>query len=235
MKNEFNFTPEENAFDFSGFLDGDSTEMEFNLGDFSLTDAPEPRRTRYIKPTFSKKPMVVDYKNAASLARSIRLAPGEQVHALVKGDFIFGDFIEALLVEKGAVAKTAFISTLSMSQNNIDSLKILLDTGAIKHLTLMISNYFYSHEKNNLIRYLLAELDHDNRLDVIVCRNHTKITLLEISNLKIIISGSSNLRSSQSIEQFTMQENAELFDFYRAFFTDHASQSIINAEVNKNE
>lgn len=234
MKNEFNFTPVEiPEFDTAEFLDGDSTALEFNIGDFTLSDKPNPARTRYIKPTFSKKPVTVDYKNAANLAKSIKLYPGEQIHGLVRGDFIFGDFIEALLVEKNVKAKNAYISTLSMSQNNIDSLRLLLDTGKIEKLTLMISNYFYSHEKNNLIRYLLAELDIDNRFEVLVCRNHTKITLLEISNLRLIISGSSNLRSSQSIEQFCLQESPELFDFYRTFFTDHAGQSIIDSEVKR--
>ncbi len=233
MKNEFNFTPEDSTFDASDFLDGDSTALEFNIGDFNLTEDASPARTRYTKPTFSKKPVTVDYKNAQDLARSIILYPGEQIHALVKGDFIFGDFLEALLVEKGARAKNAFISTLSMSQNNVDSLRTLLRIGAIGHLTLMISNYFYSHEKNNLIRYLLAELDIDNRLDLIVCRNHTKITLLEIANLRLVLSGSSNLRSSQSIEQFVLQDSPELFAFYKSFFTDHASHDIINKDARR--
>jgi hypothetical protein len=97
----------------------------------------------------------------------------------------------------------------------------------------MISNYFYSHEKNNLIRYLLAELDIDNRLDLIVCRNHTKITLLEIANLRLVLSGSSNLRSSQSIEQFILQDSPELFAFYKSFFTDHALHDIIKKDARR--
>lgn len=230
MKNEFNFTPEETDFDTSAFLDGDSTSLEFNIGDFSFIDEA-PSRTRYTKPKFSKKPVTVDYKNAANLAKEIKLFPGEQIHALVRGDFIFGDFIEALLVEKNAKAKSAYISTLSMSQNNVDSLHLLMTTKRIDKLTIMVSNYFYSHEKNNLFDYLLQELDMDNRLEVLVCRNHTKITLLEIENLKIVLSGSSNLRSSQSIEQFVLQENPELFDFYRSFFTEHEIYSIIDREA----
>ena len=233
MKNDFNFVPETTTFDAAEYLDGDSTELEFNIGDFNLMEDESPSRTRYTKPKFSKKPIKVNYSNAEDLARKISLYPGEQVHTLVKGDFIFGDFLEALLIEKNARAEQAYISTLSMSQNNIDSLKMLLETGKIGHLTLMISNYFYSHEKNNMIKYLLRELDFDNRFDLLVCRNHTKITLLEISNIRLVLSGSSNLRSSQSIEQFVLQESPELYDFYKLFFEEHAGQNIIDHEVSR--
>lgn len=219
-------------FDTAAFLSADDTELEFNITDFNLTDAPAPAASRHVKPVFSKKPIIVDYKNAQDLARSIRLFPGEQIHGLVRGDFIFGDFIEALLFEKDAVAKNVFISTLSLSQNNIDSFRHLMDKGLIENLTLMVSNYFYSHEKHQIIRYMLGELDIDNRFQCLVCRNHTKITLLEIENIRLVITGSSNLRSSQSIEQYSIHESPELFDFYKKFFDEHAGNAIINKAIN---
>jgi hypothetical protein len=55
-------------------------------------------------------------------------------------------------------------------------------------------------------------------IDIIVVRNHTKLVLMEISNIRLILSGSSNLRSSNSIEQFVLQESKELYSFYEQFF-----------------
>lgn len=215
-------------FNSADFLAADDSELEFDIADFSLSDTPAPTESRYIKPKFSSKPIVVDYKNAEALAREVKLFPGEQIHGLVRGDFIFGDFIEALLIEKGVFAKNAYISTLSLSQNNVDSFRGLMDHGLIENLTLMVSNYFYSHEKHQIVRYMLGELDRDDKFQCLVCRNHTKIALLEISNIKLIITGSSNLRSSRCIEQFTIQESPELFAFYKQFFDDHADSAIIN-------
>lgn len=218
-------------FNFADFLSGDDTELEFSISDFTLTDKVNEQETRYIKPRFLSKPVHIDYENARDLANRIKLAPGEQIHALVRGDFIFGDFIEALVYEKNVVVKNMYLSTLSMSQDNIDSLAGMIEDSRIGNLTLVLSNYFYSHEKHRLVKYALRKLDIDNRLDIIIMRNHTKICLMEVSNIWLILSGSSNLRSSQSVEQFILQENAELYDFYRQWFVDNQGYSIINREV----
>ena len=220
-------------FDFTDFLCGDDTELEFNAADFTITDGIDAQTTRYIKPKFYSKPAHADYKNAKQLVNDIHLAPGEQFHAIVRGDFIFGDFLEALVYEKNVIVKNMHLSTLSMSQNNIDSLAGMIEDSRIENLTLVLSNYFYSHERRILIPYALEKLDIKNNFDMLIIRNHTKLCLLEIGNLKLVMSGSANLRSSESIEQFVIQESPELYDFYLQWFTDNKQHSIINKEVIK--
>ena len=220
--------------DYGDFLAADDTGMEFDVSDFDFNDENDDQpQSRYVKPKFSSKPIQVDYKNAQELCESVKLFPGEQIHAIVDGNFIFGDFIESLLYDKGVICEKMHLSTLSLSQDNIDSLAGMMNDGTIKQLTMVLSNYFYSHEKNGLIKYLLQELDIDNRLELIIIRNHTKICLMEISNIKLILTGSSNLRSSRSIEQFCLQESAELHGFYAAWFKDKQGYSIINKEVSR--
>jgi hypothetical protein len=226
MKNDFDIN-------IADFLGADMEALEFNIDDFKIDTEAEAAKNRVLKPTFAGKPVSVKYSNAEKLVESIKLFPGEQIHSVVRGDFIFGDFIEALLIKKNVKVDHLYISTLSMSQENVDSLAGLMIDGFIGKLTLMISNYFYSHEKNRILNYLIDKLDIDNRLSVIVVRNHTKITLLEISNIKLVLSGSSNLRSSQSIEQFVLQESPELFGFYLELFTQNIGYNIINHEVPK--
>jgi hypothetical protein len=218
-------------FDFSDFLAGDDTELEFNASDFQITDGIEAQKTRYIKPKFYSKPAKADYKNARQLVSEIHLSPGEQFHAIVKGDFIFGDFLEALIYDKNITVKNMYISTLSMSQNNIDSLAGLLDDGRIEKLTCVLSNYFYSHEKHRLIKYMLENMDKGDKFDLLILRNHTKITLMEVSNIKLVMSGSANLRSSESVEQFVLQESADLYTFYQDWFELNRQHSIIDREV----
>jgi len=222
----------EPSFDIQSFIQDDDNELEFNMSDFNISDI-QPVNDRYIKPKISKKVDTIKYENAASLAKKIKLSPGEQIHGIVKGNFIFGDFIEALLYEKKVICEKMYLSTLSLSQNNIDSLSMLLNKGYIKNLVMVVSNYFYSHYKNDLMKYLLKQLDIDNRFDIYVIRNHTKICLMEISNIKLILSGSSNLRSSMSIEQFILQEDKELYQFYKEWFEENSKYSIINKEVIK--
>ena len=221
----------EDEMDMTDFIAGDDKALEFDVHDFDFNETPEKIESRYIKPKFSKTPIHVDYQNAQDLVKDVKLFPGEQLHAIVDGNFVFGDFIESLLYDKKCVCEHMHLSTLSLSQENIDSLAGMLNDGTIKKLTLVLSNYFYSHEKHVLIKYLLKELDKKDRLDVIIIRNHTKICLMEIRNVRIVLTGSSSLRSSRSIEQFCIQESKSLHAFYKAWFDDKKQYSIINKEV----
>jgi len=213
-------------FKIDDFFDGDSTELDFDVDDFNLIDSDDTD-PRLVKPSFSKVPIRVDYKNAEKLVDQIRLFPGEQLHTIVSGTFVFGDFIEALVYNKNVIVKNMYISTLSYSQENADSLVGMVRDGRIEKLTLVISNYFYSHEKRGLLKYFVDQLGEDlPKVDILVIRNHTKICLMEISNIKLVLTGSSNLRSSRSIEQFTLQESPVLYEFYKDFFDDNERYNI---------
>lgn len=213
------------TYSFDNYFAGDDTELEFNADDFTFEEIEDPDN-KIIKPKFNKNPIKVKYDNAVSLIEKIKLYPGEQVHGIVKGDFVFGDFIEALLFRKNVECKNMYISTLSLSQNNIDSFVNSFLDKRIGNLTLMLSNYFYSHEKEGLIKYLHDELT-PYGYDLIIRRNHTKICLMEISNIKLVLTGSANLRSSNSLEQFVLQESKGLYEFYKSWFEDNNNYTVV--------
>lgn len=187
--------------------------------DFS-TDFLEEHNNRYINPKPRKQipDRILKFDNAINLAKSIEMGIGSRSHVLLAGNFIMGDFIEALFVEKNIHTKRLSVSTLSMSENNIDSFKNLIDSGYIDNLDLIVSSYFFSHERNALIPYMFEELDRDDKFQMAVAGTHTKICLFETDGgKKFVIHGSSNLRSSDSIEQITVEETPELYDFYKEF------------------
>lgn len=88
----------------------------------------------------------VRYDNAQALAREIKLSKGQRFDAFIGGSFVFGDFIEAWLTHNRVQAKTMTIGTLSLSEENIDSLYLLMKKHYIGELRLMVSHYFYRHE-----------------------------------------------------------------------------------------
>ena len=212
----------------------DEDGFNFDIGDIGNFDLPdvdtslfdvlsddEGEETRYIKPkVYTRKPDFVMYDNAVKLARDIEMTGGSRYDVIVNGSFIFGDFLEAFIVRNNAKCKKLTISTLSMNQNNIDSLHNLITHGYIDELNLIISAYFYNMEIRALIPYIYRHLDIDNRLQLAVANVHTKTAQFEtLGGKKIIAHGSANLRSSGSIEQFTIEESPELYDFYDEFFS----------------
>lgn len=193
-------------------------DINLNLMEFLPSD--ETEETRYTLPkVVPMKEDFVLYDNAQKMARELRLGFGERFDAFVSGSFIFGDFIEAYLTTQNACAKKMTISTLSMSQNNVDSLHTLMEKGYIEELNLIISVYFWGNERSSLIPYIYKQLDIGDRFQLAVAGVHTKTVHFEtLGGHKIIMHGSANLRSSGNIEQFTMEENPELYEFYDDHF-----------------
>lgn len=211
-------------FDFDiGDVGGFDLE-DVNLSDFSLMDGQE-EETRIIKPKlYALKNSQVMYDNAYRLADELPWEKGIRYDVIVSGNFIFGDFIEAFIKKNNAKVPRMTISTLSLSQENVDSLVNLIVGGYVDELNLIVSAYFYSHERGSLIPYIYQELDKDNKFQLAVAGIHTKTCHFQTAGgKKIVIHGSANMRSSGNIEQFTIEENVELYEFY-----DEIYKSIIN-------
>ena len=192
----------------------DVPEIDLSLLEFIAAD--ESEETRYTKPRVVEEgAQQVMFENALSLARAIEIKEGMRVDAFVSGNFIFGDFIEAFLTEKDAKAETMTISTLSLNQNNIDSLAELMRNDYIGELNMIVSVYFWGNERHGLIPYIYRELDMGNRFQLAVADVHAKTVHFATSGgKKIVIHGSANLRSSGNVEQFTIEENPSLYEFY---------------------
>jgi hypothetical protein len=190
----------------------------------TLFNKSEVYQNRYIKPIKNIIPAKkVLYENALEFVDSIKnedISIDSRIYAIVSGNFIFGDFIEAFIDAKNFNIKELTITTLSMSENNVDSLENLLHKWKyVKKLNLIISDYFYSHERNLLIPYIYKKLDIENKFQLAICRTHMKICQFEtIGQNKCVINGSANLRSSQCLEQITIEENKDLYDFNQKYF-----------------
>lgn len=173
-------------------------------------------KSRYIKPPACKEipERYLKYSLAEDLAKEIPPGKGMRVFVLIDGTFIAGDFIEAFMVQHNLHAKRISISTLSLSQNNVDSLKNLIDGDFVDEVNLIVSDYFFSHERRGLVEYMQEVLDIDDKFQLAAAGSHCKITLIETHcGMKIVIHGSANLRSSSNIEHLCIEESPELFDF----------------------
>ena len=186
---------------------------QFNVdgSDFSGVSMRRAKRnSRYFSPPKQKEipERLLKYRFADELARGIIPERGMRVFAILDGSFIAGDFLEAWIVAHNLHVKKMTISTLSMSENNVDSLANLMNAGYVDALDLIVSDYFYSHERRNLIPYLYQQLDKDNRFQLAAASTHCKICLMETEHgSKVIIHGSANLRSSSNLEHLCIEES----------------------------
>lgn len=201
-------------YDFEDIDDSVDFDEFDSIEEFEESSSVE---TRYIKPIKSRDlpDHLCKFANADKLANSIKLSKNERCICVINGSFIFGDFIEAFIINNKLFCDEMIISTLSISENNVDSLRTLLVGGAVKRLDLILSDYFFSHERRNLIPYIYAQLDVDNRLQVATAGIHTKICLFKSKDMYYVLHGSANLRSSGNIEQFELEENEQVYNFYK--------------------
>lgn len=195
-------------------------DFDFDTSLFDVLNDGFCEETRYVKPQIRPvRQGYICYDNALKLAADLPLDYGTRYDVFVGGSFIFGDFLEAFITRNNAKCLRLLISTLSLNQNNVDSLANLMQLGYVDRLDLIVSAYFYSHEAHSLIPYMHEHLDVGDRFQLAVASVHTKTAQFEtLGGRKVIIHGSANLRSSGNIEQFTLEENAGLYDFYAEHF-----------------
>jgi hypothetical protein len=150
---------------------------------FKLGGAFKPRNvagvkaSRFIEPHDCEEidEWRVKYANAEKFANEIGPMPvGFRAFAILDGKFIFGDFLEALIVKNNWLCEDITISTLSMSQDNIDSLANLLNGGYVRALNIVISHYYFATERSGLMPYVYEKLDVNDALQVAVASVHTK-------------------------------------------------------------
>ena len=168
---------------------------------------------------------LIYYENAAKLAQRLALTPGAGAYVFVNGSFIFGDFIEAFIVHHNYHVKELLIATLSIKQDNIDSLHNLLAGGYVDKLSFVLADYSFSHNRWTLMPYLVEQLGYDGRAEdgrftFAAAGTHCKICLIETHcGRRFVLHGSANLVSSGNIEQFEIEDNPVKYAFNHRYLT----------------
>ena len=206
--------------DFIGFEftdPGGAADFEFCLDGFEPTSTVEPTEsTIYTRPVVYT-PQMVCYEHAEEFAANLVIDNEHETFAFVSGNFIFGNLIEALVATRRISVRRMSIMTLSMSDENIDSIRNILEWMPVERLDIVLSDYWFSHERKRggLVDYLFDELDIEGvDLHVAFAGTHAKVWCIEtMAGNKLTMEGSANLRSSGNIEQFHISPDAGLFEF----------------------
>lgn len=209
------------SFDFGGVGD----DLDFSLSDVRRGGKSDGIETcRYDRPRIYDNVLgCVEYEHAQDFVDDIELRDGYRAFAFVSGNFVFGDVLEAMVDQHKVAPRSMTIQTLSMSEENIDSLRNVVELmdGRLERLRIILSVYFWGHEHRpgQLVPYLYEALDVDGLdFDVAFASIHTKIVSVEtLAGHHLVMDGSANLRSSRNIEQLRIECDDGLYEYIERF------------------
>ena len=184
-----------------------NTDFDFKF-DFSSLTFEKEREAQEVTPRLNVEPVM--FENALEMLDGIDI--DKDYFCFVSGNFIFGDFIEALLYHKRLAPSVMYVTTLGMSAENIDSLYNCTHYLNCSKLNLLVSNYFAAVERHKLVPYFQEQFAGEP-IDVAVLASHCKCVLIRSDKGDLFITGSANLSSSNNVEQFVILHNADVIDF----------------------
>lgn len=131
---------------FAGFGDiGFDFDVDFGAFDFEGAEA-DPLETQVWSRPVVRRPQACGYEHALDLAEALPIDNETETFAFVSGNFVFGDLLEALVDARRLGVRRLGIQTLSMSDENIDSLRNVCEMQPVEELLLVLSDYWYAHE-----------------------------------------------------------------------------------------
>lgn len=152
-------------------------------------------------------------KEKASIVLSEIPAIGESFHIVSNGSFDYFTLIPLTIELMGGKINDFYFSTWTMNYQNVHALLKLFDDKKIKKISALVGLYFKKRETavfNDLYEGL------KKRNQRIFCNeNHAKVTLFTNGKDFVTICGSANFTANPRIEQFTVHNSKELFDFHK--------------------
>lgn len=192
----------------------DGKEPAWAIGQNRFIEHEKVKRTgvrQFIKP-----------ENALVVVRRMP-EEGGTTHCILRGDFVLGDLIGKLM-ETGYCAHLR-IATLGMSVYNAQMLARLHQEGKVGEISLVLSHYFEQVNKSTVYADCRSILE--GKAKIHVMRSHAKIILMARAGKRgeepkdwLVMEGSANLRSSDNLEQMTIFNDREVYEFHREWM-DH--------------
>jgi hypothetical protein len=141
--------------------------------------------------------------------------PGEYLHFVVGGEFRGFDLLPAMLrLAKSERFDALTLTTLGFSRENLEDVGKMVVAGTIPpgDLRILASDFFRRADRE--IWQFGSDLARSLGFGFRSSRNHTKLTLACIAGKAYVVESSANLRSCANLEQFTMTQSRELYDFH---------------------
>lgn len=153
-----------------------------------------------------RKIAIAPYQAASTALGAIE--PGCSIIGVTKGQFSLLDLIRAVSDQIGPAALT--VSTWSTGIRDTQNVGLLIDAGAFTSVRLCLDRSFTGRQPRYAVEVIKA-WGVDN---IRMTRNHAKFFLLRNEEWNICVRSSMNLNRNPRLEQFDLDDNAELCEFF---------------------
>ncbi len=177
--------------------------------------------------TWEKKRIMLNEPGIANAVAQIKALPepGWSYHSIMGGDFHGFDIVPSIQRLAGQPLNDLRIATYSFSLKNILQLCKMIDTGLIAGSPVeLVVSLFFAKTDGNVFSKCKAVIEARGG-KLAVTRNHAKVIGCQIGNTDdfIVCETSANLRSCLSLEQFTLVNSRELYQFHRQWIEQIAA------------
>lgn len=112
-----------------------------------------------------------------------------------------------------------YIATYAINPKAIEVFSNLLESHDVEKWILLVNENMKFRMKGKEVLLLEAEKKYEN-FTLLKKRVHAKVTLIHVADKYIVISGSGNYSENPKIEQYTICDDEELYNFHKSWITD---------------
>lgn len=198
--------------------------FEENTGkDFETNQMPDTRKSKKGKLiTTAHKKAFKKKEQAAEIFEAIGglPKPGESIDFISRGEGNAGSFYE-LIRDKWGEVQEAYIATWIINRYYIDMLLSDAKAGVLKKLVFIISNRMrqLGHHIGNF-NFMLHEFNEQKNISIRVANSHAKTYCMANGADFIVIDGSANWTDNPRLENYTITNAKEKFDFRKHWMTE---------------
>lgn len=138
---------------------------------------------------------------------------GESIHIVSNGSFDYFTLIPLALKMMGDKIGDFYFSTWTLNNSNSEAILKLYDDKKVKSVNCLVGLYFKKRE--TAVYNMLYDGLKSRGQRIFSNENHSKVTLLENGFDYIVICGSANFTANPRVEQFTIHNSQELFNFHK--------------------
>lgn len=151
--------------------------------------------------------------------------PGETLHVVSNGSFDYWNFVPVSLQMLAARRRDPAVfygSTWTMNRANVKQLLDLYDQKKLASVTMFSGLYFKRREPAVYTSLASGLIDRGQRF--LCFENHTKIMLIGAPPDFLVMEGSANFTANPRLEQNTITNDREIFEFHRDWMEDLLSK-----------